>query len=108
MPAKDWQARKNTIRLIYANPKEDCSSLEFYDIMLEGRRDAQVLIGAEKYERSVAVEKATQDKRTSCKLQVLMLQYKGFVNRVIVGQATLLVRNVDKPACKRIQADEID
>lgn len=56
----------------------------------------------------MAVEKATQDKHTSCKLQVLMLQYKGFVNRVIVGQATLLVRNVDKPACKRIQADEID
>ena len=40
-------------------------------------------ISAEEYEQIVAAEKATQDKRTSRKLRVLMLRYEGYDNQSI-------------------------
>ena len=40
-------------------------------------------ISAEEYEQIVAAEKATQDKRISRKLRVLMLRYEGYDNQTI-------------------------
>ena len=40
-------------------------------------------ISAGEYEQIVAAEKATQDKRTSRKLRVLMLRYEGYDNQSI-------------------------
>ncbi len=40
-------------------------------------------ISAEEYEQIVAAEKATQDKRISRKLRVLMLRYEGYDNQSI-------------------------
>ena len=40
-------------------------------------------ISTEEYERIVVAEKATQDKKISRKLRVLMLRYEGYGNQVI-------------------------
>lgn len=53
-------------------------------------------ISAEEYEQIVTAEKATQDKRTSRKLQVLMLRYKGFDNKTIAERVGLCTMQVSR------------
>ena len=55
-------------------------------------------ISAEEYEQIVTAEKATQDKRTSRKLQVLMLRYKGFDNKAIAERVGLCAMQVSRIA----------
>ena len=43
----------------------------------------KITISPEEYEKIVAAEKATHDKRTSRKLKVLMLRYEGLDNQTI-------------------------
>ena len=43
-------------------------------------------ISKEEYERIVAAEKATKDKRISRKLRVLMLRYEGYDNQTIANR----------------------
>ena len=55
-------------------------------------------ISAEEYEQIVTAEKATQDKRTSRKLQVLMLRYKGCDNKTIAERVGLCAMQVSRIA----------
>ena len=56
----------------------------------------RLTITAEEYEQIVAAEKATQDKRISRKLQVLILRYEGFDNKTIAERVGLCEMRVSQ------------
>ena len=56
----------------------------------------KVETSAEEYEQIVTAEKATQDKRTSRKLQILMMRYKGLDNKTIAERVGLCAMRVSR------------